>query len=59
MTANVDGVPGKFATLGLTYDDVLLLPGASEVLPNAVDTSSHISRTSASTSRCCRRRWTR
>jgi IMP dehydrogenase len=37
-------VPGKFATLGLTYDDVLLLPGASEVLPNAVDTSSRISR---------------
>ena len=34
MTANVDGVPEKFATLGLTYDDVLLLPGASEVLPN-------------------------
>ena len=44
MSANVDGVPGKFATLGLTYDDVLLLPGASEVLPNAVDTSSRISR---------------
>ncbi|NEA62273.1 IMP dehydrogenase [Streptomyces sp. SID12488] len=44
MTANVDGVPAKFATLGLTYDDVLLLPGASEVLPNAVDTSSLISR---------------
>ncbi|MFD6420093.1 IMP dehydrogenase [Streptomyces sp. NPDC060194] len=44
MTANVDGVPAKFATLGLTYDDVLLLPGASEVLPNAVDTSSQISR---------------
>ncbi|CAM5373309.1 Inosine-5'-monophosphate dehydrogenase OS=Streptomyces alboniger OX=132473 GN=guaB PE=3 SV=1 [Streptomyces alboniger] len=44
MTANVDGVPAKFATLGLTYDDVLLLPGASEVLPGAVDTSSRISR---------------
>ncbi|MEU8705232.1 IMP dehydrogenase [Streptomyces sp. NPDC048565] len=44
MTANVDGVPEKFATLGLTYDDVLLLPGASDVLPNAVDTSSLISR---------------
>lgn len=44
MTANVDGVPEKFATLGLTYDDVLLLPGASEVLPNAVDISSRISR---------------
>src|SRR5690242_21631640 len=44
MTANVDGVPGKFAMLGLTYDDVLLLPGASEVLPNMVDTSSRVSR---------------
>ncbi|WP_329456107.1 IMP dehydrogenase [Streptomyces sp. NBC_01497] len=44
MTAYVDGVPGKFATLGLTYDDVLLLPGASEVLPNEVDTSSLVSR---------------
>ena len=44
MTANVDGVPEKFATLGLTYDDVLLLPGASDVLPNEVDTSSRISR---------------
>ncbi|MCM2412269.1 MULTISPECIES: IMP dehydrogenase [unclassified Streptomyces] len=44
MTANVDGVPEKFATLGLTYDDVLLLPGASDVLPNAVDTSTLISR---------------
>ncbi|MGW0086079.1 IMP dehydrogenase [Streptomyces sp. NPDC003393] len=44
MTANVDGVPEKFATLGLTYDDVLLLPGASAVLPGAVDTSSRISR---------------
>ncbi|CAM5716159.1 Inosine-5'-monophosphate dehydrogenase OS=Streptomyces antimycoticus OX=68175 GN=guaB PE=3 SV=1 [Streptomyces antimycoticus] len=44
MTANVDGVPGKFAMLGLTYDDVLLLPGASEVLPNEVDTSYRVSR---------------
>jgi IMP dehydrogenase len=44
MTLNADGVAEKFATLGLTYDDVLLLPGASEVLPNEVDTSSLISR---------------
>ncbi|MER5971649.1 IMP dehydrogenase [Streptomyces sp. NPDC002055] len=44
MTDNVDGTPEKFAMLGLTYDDVLLLPGASEVLPNAVDTSSRVSR---------------
>jgi IMP dehydrogenase len=44
MTLNADGVAEKFATLGLTYDDVLLLPGASEVLPNQADTSSLISR---------------
>jgi IMP dehydrogenase len=30
--------------LGLTYDDVLLLPGPSEVLPNAVSTASRVSR---------------
>lgn len=30
MTVNADGVPEKFAMLGLTYDDVLLLPGASD-----------------------------
>ncbi|MFF9977764.1 IMP dehydrogenase [Streptomyces erythrochromogenes] len=42
MTA--DGVPDKFATLGLTYDDVLLLPGASDMAPNDIDTSSLISR---------------
>ena len=44
MSLNADGVAEKFATLGLTYDDVLLLPGASDVLPNQVDTSSLISR---------------
>jgi IMP dehydrogenase len=44
MSLNAAGVPEKFAMLGLTYDDVLLLPGASEVLPNAVDTSSRVSR---------------
>lgn len=38
MTA--DGVPDKFATLGLTYDDVLLLPGASDMAPDEIDTSS-------------------
>lgn len=44
MSLNADGVAEKFATLGLTYDDVLLLPGASSVLPHQVDTSSLISR---------------
>lgn len=41
---NIDGVPEKFATLGLTYDDVLLLPGASDMAPDQIDTSSYISR---------------
>ncbi|MFE4580256.1 IMP dehydrogenase, partial [Streptomyces chartreusis] len=44
MTANVDGVPGKFATLGLTYDDVLLLPGSSDMAPDEIDTASYVSK---------------
>src|SRR3954471_14290497 len=37
-------VPAKFAPLGLTYDDVLLVPGASDVVPAEVDTSSRVTR---------------
>src|SRR4051812_26516320 len=44
MSLNADGVAEKFGLLGLTYDDVLLLPGASDVLPNEVDTSSRVTR---------------
>ena len=29
----VPELPAKFAPLGLTYDDVLLIPGASDVVP--------------------------
>ncbi|MBM7366765.1 IMP dehydrogenase [Gordonia hydrophobica] len=36
--------PNKVAMLGLTFDDVLLLPAASDVVPNAVDTSSKLTR---------------
>lgn len=39
-----DGVPSKFAVLGLTFDDVLLQPAESDVLPSAVDTSTKLSR---------------
>src|SRR4051794_1881596 len=39
-----DGVPSKFAMLGLTFDDVLLLPAASEVVPSEVDTGTWLSR---------------
>ncbi len=38
------GIPEKFAMLGLTFDDVLLLPAASDVVPSQVDTSSRLSK---------------
>ena len=37
-------VPAPFAALGLTFDDVLLLPGATTVIPSEVDTSTQLSR---------------
>ena len=37
-------VPSKFAPLGLTFDDVLLLPAETEVVPSGVDTSARLSR---------------
>jgi IMP dehydrogenase len=43
MTA--DDTTDKFAPLGLTYDDVLLLPAHSTVLPSEADTSTRITRT--------------
>ncbi|WP_127126602.1 IMP dehydrogenase [Georgenia sp. SYP-B2076] len=33
-----------FGLVGLTYDDVLLLPGATDVIPSEVDTSSRLTR---------------
>jgi len=36
--------PPKFSPVGLTFDDVLLLPARSEVLPNEADTSTGITR---------------
>ncbi|MBJ8347422.1 IMP dehydrogenase [Antrihabitans sp. YC2-6] len=36
--------PNKIAMLGLTFDDVLLLPAASDLIPSAVDTSSFLTR---------------
>ncbi len=38
------GIPDKFAALGLTYDDVLLLPGETDVIPSEVDTTSRLTR---------------
>ena len=37
-------VPSKFAMLGLTFDDVLLLPAESDVIPSSVNTSTRLSR---------------
>jgi len=36
--------PSKFVAEGLTYDDVLLIPAYSEVLPREVDTSSFLTK---------------
>jgi IMP dehydrogenase len=36
--------PAKFVAEGLTYDDVLLVPAYSEVLPREVDTKSYLTR---------------
>jgi len=36
--------PGKVVMLGLTFDDVLLLPSASEILRNEADTSTQLTR---------------
>jgi IMP dehydrogenase len=37
-------LPEKFATLGLTFDDVLLQPAASDVVPSEADTTTRLSR---------------
>ncbi len=44
MTSEAAGLPPKFAMLGLTFDDVLLLPAESDVVPSAVDTSTQVTR---------------
>jgi IMP dehydrogenase len=44
MSLTPAGVPGKFLPLGLTYDDVLLLPGETDVIPSEVDTSTRLTR---------------
>ncbi len=39
-----DEVPAKFLPLGLTYDDVLLLPGESDLAPDEIDTTTRLTR---------------
>src|SRR5690554_6837820 len=38
------GIPDKFSQLGLSYDDVLLLPGETDVIPSEVDTTTRLTR---------------
>src|SRR5581483_11370952 len=38
-------LPEKFAKEGLTFDDVLLVPAESSVLPNDVSTATRLTRT--------------
>jgi IMP dehydrogenase len=38
------GVPAMFEAVGLTFDDVLLVPVESDVVPSEVDTSTQLSR---------------
>jgi IMP dehydrogenase len=44
MDVTPEEVPDKFAPLGLTFDDVLLLPGETDVIPSEVDTTSRLTR---------------
>ena len=47
---DADAVHPRFAKLGLTFDDVLLVPGESDVLPPR--STPHAAHAAASSSRC-------
>ncbi len=42
--ADAEAYQAKFPLLGLTFDDVLLLPAESDVIPSEVDTGTRLSR---------------
>ena len=44
MVLTEPGLPEKFALLGLTFDDVMLLPAESDVVPSEADTSARLTR---------------
>ncbi len=44
MSLTPTGVPEPFLPLGLTFDDVLLLPGETDVVPSEVDTATRLTR---------------
>jgi IMP dehydrogenase len=45
LVSSESTLPAKFAKEGLTFDDVLLVPAESSVLPNAVSTATRLTRT--------------
>jgi IMP dehydrogenase len=47
LEAAAEALPAKFAKEGLTFDDVLLVPAESSVLPNDVSTATRLTRTIA------------
>ena len=53
------GRDSKFGKEGLTFDDVLLVPAESSVLPNDVRTATRLTRTVVLEIRSCPPRWTR
>src|SRR6476620_373324 len=44
MSLGSSAVHAAFATMGLTYDDVLLLPGYSDLAPHDIDTTTRLTR---------------
>jgi IMP dehydrogenase len=44
MDSPLTGIPDKFALMGLTFDDVLLLPAESDLVPSEADTTSRVTR---------------
>ena len=42
--AHTPAVPDPFQSVGLTYDDVLLLPGETDLMPEEIDTTSRLTR---------------
>jgi IMP dehydrogenase len=47
LESQARALPEKFAREGLTFDDVLLVPAESSVLPNEVSTATRLTRTVA------------
>ncbi len=45
ISFNEDSLDSKFAQAGLTFDDVLIVPAASSVLPREVSTQTRLTRT--------------